>query len=585
LGGEFITKIRNGGKKLKNKKSVLLSLVLSVVMALALIGLTGCTIIIGGETPPPEEPPEMRIALSADRTRLQSGECATLEWNVQGGFGVELNEQPVERSGQKQVCPEETTTYWLGVDTGETMERREVTIIVEGAEQPPPPEEQPPQEQPPEGQGVEFINLVVEPDVIPPGGCAVLHWEVVPPGEWLVFLNGQEVPHVGEQEVCPEETTTYELLVEAPGEPQVRTTTLHVEGEPEPEGERVEFINLVVEPDVIPPGGCAVLHWEVVPPGEWLVLLDGQEVPHVGEQEVCPEETTTYELLVEAPGEPQVRTATLHVEGEPEPEQPPTPPAGPTPTSPPSGPPSPQTVDLAVTDLYPDNLPKGKVYVRITNNGPASLTNASVELKCGGQGTPLGGQPPWSHVESPTILTISLNPGQTNAFQTNVAVDTTQYSYDVWCAVSPKTLSDPNTSNNKYSEAISSQAPPVLTPIILPSADLAVTDLYPQNQPQGEVYARITNHGPDSLTNVSAVLKCTAVKTDYSTGATTTQANSYPVSITLSLNPGQTKAFSTRILIDTSKYWYKMTCSIEVPFDNLNTNKSNDSYSETIPSP
>jgi hypothetical protein len=38
-------------------------------------------------------------------------------------------------------------------------------------------------------------------------------------------------------------------------------------------------------------------------------------------------------------------------------------------------------------------------------------------------------------------------------------------------------------------------------------------------------------------------------------------------------------------LIDTSKYWYKMTCSIEVPFDNLNTNKSNDSYSETIPSP
>jgi hypothetical protein len=483
---------------MKSKKSVLLSLVLPVVAILALIGLTGCTIIIG-EVPEPEEPPEMRIALSADRTRLQSGECATLEWNVQGGFGVELNGQPVERSGQKQVCPEETTTYWLGLDTGETMERREVTIIVEGAEQPPPPEEQPPEEPPPQGQGVEFINLMVEPDVIPPGGCALLHWEVVPP--------------------------------------------------------------------------------------EWPVLLDGQEVSPVWEQEVCPAGTTTYELLVEAPGEPQVRTVTLHVEGEPEPEQPPTPSAGPTPTSPPSGPPSPQTVDLAVTDLYPDNLPKGKVYVRITNNGPASLTNASVELKCGGQGTPLGGQPPWSHVESPTILTISLNPGQTNAFQTNVAVDTTQYSYDVWCAVSPKTLSDPNSSNNRYSEAISSQAPPVLTPIPLPSADLAVTDLFPQNQPQGEVYARVTNHGPDSLTNVSAVLKCTAVKTDYSTGATTTQAKSYPVSITLSLNPGQTKAFSTRILIDTSKYWYKMTCSIEVPFDNLNTNKSNDSYSETIPSP
>jgi len=562
------------------KKSVLLSLVLPVVTALALIGLDGCTIVIGGETPPPEEPPEMQIVLSADRTRLQPDECATLEWNVQGGFGVELNEQPVERSGQKQVCPEETTTYWLGVDTGETMERREVTIIVEGAEQPPPPEEQPPEEQPPEGEGVEFINLMVEPDVIPPGGCALLHWEVVPP-EWPVLLNGQEVPHVWEQEVCPGGTTTYELLVEAPGEPQVRTATLHVEGGPEPEGQGVEVINLMVEPDVIPPGGCALLHWEVVPP-EWPVLLNGQEVPHVWEQEVCPGGTTTYELLVEAPGEPQVRTVILHVEGEPEPGQPPTPSAGPTPTSPPSGPPSPQTVDLAVTDLYPDNLPKGKVYVRITNNGPASLTNASVELKCGGQGTPLGGQPPWSHVESPTILTISLNPGQTNAFQTNVAVDTTQYSYDVWCAVSPKTLSDPNASNNKYSEAISSQAPLPLTPILLPSADLAVTDLYPDKLKNGTVYGRITNHGPDKVTNLGMTFSCSWTKTAY--GATFGLNESIgPKNITIvSLNPGQTTPFNTSISVDITQFWYKMTCSIQVPFDNLNTNKSNDSYTETL---
>ncbi|MDH4136887.1 MAG: hypothetical protein OEW09_09285, partial [Anaerolineae bacterium] len=323
------------------------------------------------------------------------------------------------------------------------------------------------------------------------------------------------------------------------------------------------------------------LHWEVVPPG-WPVLLDGQEVPHVGEREVCPEKTTTYELLAEAPAGPQERTATLHVEGEPEPEQPPTPLAGPTPTSPPSGPPSPQTVDLAVTDLYPDNLPKGKVYVRITNNGPASLTNASVELKCGGQGTPLGGQPPWSHVESPTILTISLNPGQTNAFQTNVAVDTTQYSYDVWCAVSPKTLSDPNTSNNKYSEAISSQAPLPLTPILLPSADLAVTDLYPDKLQDGTVYGRITNHGPDKVTNLGMTFSCSWTKTAY--GATFGLNESIgPKNITIvSLNPGQTTPFNTSISVDITQFWYKMTCSIQVPFDNLNTNKSNDSYTETL---
>jgi len=336
---------------------------------------------------------------------------------------------------------------------------------------------------------------------------------------------------------------------------------------------------------VIPPGGCALLHWEVVPP-EWPVLLDGQEVPHVGEREVCPENTTTYELLAEAPVGPQERVVTLHVEGGPGPEQPPIPAAGPTPTSPPSGPPSPQTVDLAVTDLYPDNLPKGKVYVRITNNGPASLTNASVELKCGGQGTPLGGQPAWSHVESPTILTISLNPGQTSAFQTNVAVDTTQYSYNVWCAVSPKTLSDPNTSNNKYSEAISSQAPPVLTPIILPSADLAVTDLYPDKLKDGTVYGRITNHGPDKVTNLGMTFSCSWTKTAYGATFTSTLGLNEaigPKNITIvSLNPGQTTPFNTSISVDITQFWYKMTCSIQVPFDNLNTNKSNDSYTETL---
>ena len=235
-------------KSQQSIKSILLSLVLPVVTAFALIGLTGCTIVIGEEpsTPgeplaeqPPEEglpPGEVQIAFTADRTDLQPGECATLEWSVEGGFGVELNGQPVERSGQMQVCPEETTPYWLGVDTGETMEEREVVIFVEGAGEPPP-----------EGEGVEFINLMVEPDVIPAGECAMLLWEVMPPGEWPVLLSGQEVPHVGEQEVCPGNTTTYELLVEAPGGPQVRIVTLHVEGGPGPEPPP--------EPTPVPPAG------------------------------------------------------------------------------------------------------------------------------------------------------------------------------------------------------------------------------------------------------------------------------------------------------------------------------------------
>jgi acetyl esterase/lipase len=75
----------------------------------------------------------VQITLTADRTSLQPGECAILQWRVEGGFGVELDGQPVERSGQQEVCPQDTAVYELGVDTGETIERREIVLSVAGS--------------------------------------------------------------------------------------------------------------------------------------------------------------------------------------------------------------------------------------------------------------------------------------------------------------------------------------------------------------------------------------------------------------------------------------------------------------------
>src|SRR4030042_4390076 len=84
-----------------------------------------------------------------------------------------------------------------------------------------------------------------------------------------------------------------------------------VPGGPAPGGEL--HLVLVAYPDMVPQGGCATLHWEVSPPGEYRVLLNGEEVPLVGEQQVCPPGTTTYELRVETPGGTQTRTATVNV--------------------------------------------------------------------------------------------------------------------------------------------------------------------------------------------------------------------------------------------------------------------------------
>jgi hypothetical protein len=205
--------------------------------------------------------------------------------------------------------------------------------------------------------GAPEIELWADEEVLPPGGCTVLHWQVSTGEQYPVFLNGREVAPEGEEEVCLEGPTTYELVVGVPGGSVSQTLMIRVEGEPEgpppeepgpgeppeepgPEG-GPEVINLIVDPDVVPAGGCAVLHWEVMPP-EFAVFLNGQEVPPVGEREECPEGTVTYELIVEAPGGPQQRTVTLQVEGGgPPPEPTPQPPAPPAATATQPAPPQP----------------------------------------------------------------------------------------------------------------------------------------------------------------------------------------------------------------------------------------------------
>lgn len=80
---------------------------------------------------------EASVSFTASRTNLKAGECVTLNWNIQGegAYWVELDAQRVERSGQKQVCPQQTQQYNLRVDLGERVERKEILINVENSAQ------------------------------------------------------------------------------------------------------------------------------------------------------------------------------------------------------------------------------------------------------------------------------------------------------------------------------------------------------------------------------------------------------------------------------------------------------------------
>lgn len=126
-----------------------------------------------------------------------------------------------------------------------------------------------------------------------------------------------------------------------------------------------------------------------------------------------------------------------------------------------------------------------------------------------------------------------------------------------------------------------------LSPSATPAttADMAVTDLYPDTQPSGTLWATITNNGPDALVNASLQLSCEAVRTDTSSCNKDTLG---PLTVTgiSGLNPGQGEIIGTAMGLDTAKYWYEATCIVQTLQGSFSdSNPANDSYTEIIPPP
>lgn len=114
------------------------------------------------------------------------------------------------------------------------------------------------------------------------------------------------------------------------------------------------------------------------------------------------------------------------------------------------------------------------------------------------------------------------------------------------------------------------------------TADLAVTDIFTDNWPQGGVFVRITNNGPDSLLNIPTnQLSCTTGVHPYDGSPPSAVESSWP--LTISLTAGQTEAYDTGITVNGTIHWYDVTCNIQSNFND--PQPSNDSYSETFPPP
>ena len=87
------------------------------------------TINVQGSIPPP--PPQVEIVFVADPLTIKRGDCSVMKWEVRGGLAVMLEGKPVPPADGIRVCPPQTTTYQLTVDTGTERRTQSITINVE----------------------------------------------------------------------------------------------------------------------------------------------------------------------------------------------------------------------------------------------------------------------------------------------------------------------------------------------------------------------------------------------------------------------------------------------------------------------
>ncbi len=115
--------------------------------------------------------------------------------------------------------------------------------------------------------------------------------------------------------------------------------------------------------------------------------------------------------------------------------------------------PPPSAGDLAVTDIFPDNLPSGRLHATITNHGPVVIMTLQTDVTCNAHGTRWGGPPAPVDLSNSQKVILQLNPGQAEDVDTGIDIDANLYQYEVTCTI-PVEAFDPNPANNTYSETI-----------------------------------------------------------------------------------------------------------------------------------
>lgn len=206
----------------------------------------------------------------ADSYNVAAGECTNLHWDVQDVISVYFNGNPATGNETRQVCPAQTTSYTLRVNSNAGTQDHTVTITVGAAAQ----------------AGVEFA---VDATEIVSGQCTILHWRAVDVS--AVYLNNVGVAGESSQRICPEANSTYELRVtNNDGSTTTKRIAVSVVSADAP------IVHFWADQYTLSEHGCTGLSWNVQNVRE--VFLDGQATQGQGSKSVCPQPNQSYVLRV-----------------------------------------------------------------------------------------------------------------------------------------------------------------------------------------------------------------------------------------------------------------------------------------------
>jgi hypothetical protein len=107
------------------------------------------------------------------------------------------------------------------------------------------------------------------------------------------------------------------------------------------------------------------------------------------------------------------------------------------------------------------------------------------------------------------------------------------------------------------------------------------SDLYPDNQPQGNIWVRVVNDGPTTLSNKKVRIGGSYTRSTLTSPPTASGANIAPADYTINLAPGQQQNINLGWQIDLTQYNYDFTVTVTA-VDFTDPNTGNNSYKESF---